>query len=1135
MGFGQDMKEFSAGFSSGFQMGDRIKARREGREDKAEDRAFRQRQQDDLNKYRNRSLDIQNDRLQGSTQEERDALKKRLDGTDAGGKTAPLSGDIKVRGQQVVDHFVKLGYTKEAAAGIAGNLQQESNLNPSTKPGDQGSAHGIAQWRGDRWTNMQAFAAKRGTSPYDMNTQLDFIDHEISGMGKRGQQIKTAGSVGQGADMFALYYERPKGAETGNAGNIHGIGNRRSAANQHFGNYTGSAVADAGGGAGAIPPRRPRGTGGTGGTQEAGSIATAAVDAATGGGDEEAAPAQPTQVAQLEVDANIDPETGEYIGTGTQDEEAPMVAARGGAIPDRYFADAGGVDPYNRYRGYTQPITGAAGPTGGTAAKSAFKPRRVGEAMPETFIKPTALPKVAKVKPVAAVTPTGQPWDPRYGAAPAVKGYGSRQLEGLDDAKLRNWITNEAGQSAEQNFHAAQIAKAKGVPQQYSANALFGMGAAGMSPEQHKAMRSYARWRLGEDEYTGAYNTAGQNYASARAQEAPRAWQSMMSANWGGGGQGQTMDEGGPIEPQDDYEDEDMAQAIPVRRMAAGGSSTVKKPPPTTVAPKKLQGPGPGGPTYIPRGPNEVGYNLDQISPAQANARGALADLRAERMAGGDGTPHPELLGAPQTLAGGMVSNDPAVVGGFGFQPGGAPGSASWEQINAFAHPQGPRPPRQLYEEGGSVPKGKRRATVEDAKRLGVTEGDIKRSQSDPSRYGPMYVDDAPAGKKQAPTKKAAIPERKRRPAKKPVKDVTTTGSVPKKSPSPGDPGLRRPYDTPSGIPPGPQVGQEPRSDKQPPVVGVGNYGPQVGQEPFGHDKIPPNGPGDDDSGRVHGLTPSVNYPPNVAAGSGQAPSVNYPPNVAAGSGQTPTVAYPPSATTYQPRPINTPRPPAPLPPAPSAGGVPAAINAPAFRQRPGTGAEAPPAAAPPPSKPGYYQPLPIPGASGAADRPAAGSQLASLDQGGGQGFQVPGTPRGFEWRETDHGMALVPALMQSGNEDVDVAEADSDTPQLQRAAGLNRGGAIKHFARGGSEQQYDDTEQAMAVQPGPPGQMQGPSRVGPVLPGRAGRPNPFRQARETPAPSATPRTGGRSARAKSSGALPVPKRRVRKQALLKR
>ncbi len=83
------------------------------------------------------------------------------------------------------------GYSKEATAGIMGNLRQESgqDLDPSTiQGGGSGPAAGIAQWenynkKSARWKQMSDYATSKGKEWTDLQSQLEFIDMELSGTG----------------------------------------------------------------------------------------------------------------------------------------------------------------------------------------------------------------------------------------------------------------------------------------------------------------------------------------------------------------------------------------------------------------------------------------------------------------------------------------------------------------------------------------------------------------------------------------------------------------------------------------------------------------------------------------------------------------------------------------------------------------------------------------------------------------------------------------------------------------------------------------------------------------------------------------------------------------------------------------
>lgn len=138
--------------------------------------------------------------------------------------------------QQAYQYLIAQGYSPVAAAGIVGNLVQESGVNPTVNPGDSGSAHGIAQWRGDRWSGLQDYAKQNRGSTNDLNTQLGYLDYELRNRyGDTYQKVMNARTPGEAAGAFALGYERPKGAETGIASNVDGWQNRLQSANNLFG------------------------------------------------------------------------------------------------------------------------------------------------------------------------------------------------------------------------------------------------------------------------------------------------------------------------------------------------------------------------------------------------------------------------------------------------------------------------------------------------------------------------------------------------------------------------------------------------------------------------------------------------------------------------------------------------------------------------------------------------------------------------------------------------------------------------------------------------------------------------------------------------------------------------------------
>lgn len=112
--------------------------------------------------------------------------------------------------------FVKDGYTKRQAAGIVGNLMQESGekVNPRASQAG-GVGRGIAQWStGGRWDsaskdNVVWFAKKKGMSPWSLNLQLKFVKYELDTFSMYGKgPLKKSSTVRKGTVAFQDYFER---------------------------------------------------------------------------------------------------------------------------------------------------------------------------------------------------------------------------------------------------------------------------------------------------------------------------------------------------------------------------------------------------------------------------------------------------------------------------------------------------------------------------------------------------------------------------------------------------------------------------------------------------------------------------------------------------------------------------------------------------------------------------------------------------------------------------------------------------------------------------------------------------------------------------------------------------------------
>jgi hypothetical protein len=120
-------------------------------------------------------------------------------------------GSVEGRTEYAMDFFTSRGFTREAAAGIVGNLLAESGINPKSEQYGGGPGRGIAQWSVDqRWQTYLKFAKNRGLEPTDLNAQLRFIIHEMpSQMGESAKTIKTMTDSNAAAKLFMDKYERP--------------------------------------------------------------------------------------------------------------------------------------------------------------------------------------------------------------------------------------------------------------------------------------------------------------------------------------------------------------------------------------------------------------------------------------------------------------------------------------------------------------------------------------------------------------------------------------------------------------------------------------------------------------------------------------------------------------------------------------------------------------------------------------------------------------------------------------------------------------------------------------------------------------------------------------------------------------
>ena len=120
--------------------------------------------------------------------------------------------------QKAFNYFKSQGYSEEQAAGIVGNLMQESGVTPTKK--NQAGFTGIAQWDPtDRWPKLVAWAKKNNLDPNAVETQLQYIGKSLQ-TGEEGlsaSTLKAAKSETEAARLFLKGYER-SGEEAGQVG-----------------------------------------------------------------------------------------------------------------------------------------------------------------------------------------------------------------------------------------------------------------------------------------------------------------------------------------------------------------------------------------------------------------------------------------------------------------------------------------------------------------------------------------------------------------------------------------------------------------------------------------------------------------------------------------------------------------------------------------------------------------------------------------------------------------------------------------------------------------------------------------------------------------------------------------------------
>ena len=111
---------------------------------------------------------------------------------------------------QIVGYLTSQGLTPNAAAGVVGNLQQESSLNPAESDG--GGGGGLAQWNASWYSQMAAYAIAHGLSPTSSAGQLTYLVWDLRGpYAWLLAKLNSAPDPGTAAFMFETGYEKCSG------------------------------------------------------------------------------------------------------------------------------------------------------------------------------------------------------------------------------------------------------------------------------------------------------------------------------------------------------------------------------------------------------------------------------------------------------------------------------------------------------------------------------------------------------------------------------------------------------------------------------------------------------------------------------------------------------------------------------------------------------------------------------------------------------------------------------------------------------------------------------------------------------------------------------------------------------------
>lgn len=105
------------------------------------------------------------------------------------GSNNAVNGDAAANAKQIFDFLKSKGLNDIQAAAICGNIEAESEYNPSAK--NEIGAIGICQWLNDRAAKLQSLASSKGKNWDDLSVQLEYLWSEIGPGGYYNQFVQA--------------------------------------------------------------------------------------------------------------------------------------------------------------------------------------------------------------------------------------------------------------------------------------------------------------------------------------------------------------------------------------------------------------------------------------------------------------------------------------------------------------------------------------------------------------------------------------------------------------------------------------------------------------------------------------------------------------------------------------------------------------------------------------------------------------------------------------------------------------------------------------------------------------------------------------------------------------------------------